>query len=48
MTVFLGLNGWDFDADEADVVRAMVALAAGKLSEDDLAVWIRDHSTPIP
>ena len=48
MIVFLGLNGWDFEADEADVVQAMVALAAGKLSEDDLAVWIRDHSTPNP
>jgi len=48
MIVFLGLNGWEFEAEEADVVQAMVALAAGKLSEDELAVWIRHHSAPIP
>jgi death-on-curing protein len=39
--IFLGLNGKDLDATEADVVQAMTALAAGSLTEDALAKWIR-------
>lgn len=45
--VFLGLNEWIFDADEEEVVRTMVALAAGSLDEDGLAEWIRGHSQPV-
>jgi death on curing protein len=40
MVVFLELNGLAFTGTEADVVAAMVALAAGRLSEDDLAAWL--------
>lgn len=40
---FLGLNGWDFDATETDVVTEIVALAAGTVTEEDLAEWIRAH-----
>ena len=43
MVVFLGLNGLDLVAEEPDVVRLMVATAAGTMSEDDLAQWIREH-----
>jgi death on curing protein len=39
--VFLGLNGKDLDATEAEVVAVMTALAAGKLSEAELASWMR-------
>lgn len=39
--IFLGLNGKDLDATEAEVVQAMTALAAGSLSEGALATWIR-------
>ena len=44
MAVFLELNGWSFSAEEAEVVKAMVALAHGSLPEKDLAEWLRGHS----
>ena len=43
MVIFLGLNGWDVDAPEADVVRIMLALARGRCSEGDLAKWLKAH-----
>ncbi len=45
MVVFLELNGWTFEAEEIEVVRAMVALAAGSLTESSLAEWLQRHST---
>ena len=45
MVTFLGLNGYDFSASEADVVTEIVALADGRVSEDALAAWIRQHSS---
>lgn len=44
MLVFLELNGRTFAAEESDVVRAMVALADGSLTEKRLAEWVRGHS----
>ena len=41
MAVFLGLNGKAIECPEAEVVTVMLALAAGELSEDDLADWLR-------
>ena len=41
--IFLGLNGKDFDATEAEVVQAMTALAAGSLTEAAMARWIRER-----
>ncbi|MGK2962863.1 MAG: type II toxin-antitoxin system death-on-curing family toxin [Gemmatimonadaceae bacterium] len=38
---FLGLNGFDFEAEEAGVVQTMEQLAAGKLSERQLAAWFQ-------
>jgi death-on-curing protein len=43
--IFLGLNGKDLDATEAEVVQAMTALAAGSLTEPALATWIRARLT---
>jgi len=43
--IFLGLNGKDLDATEAEVVQAVVALAASSLSEPDMATWIRERLT---
>lgn len=43
--IFLGLNGKDLDATESEVVQAVTALAAGSLSEPDLAAWIRERLT---
>jgi len=43
--IFLGLNGKDLDAGESEVVQAVTALAAGSLSEPDMAAWIRERLT---
>lgn len=40
---FLMLNGWHLTASDAELVVAFVALAAGELSEDELADWLRGH-----
>lgn len=44
MATFLGINAYTFEATDADVVTTFLALAAGEVSEDQLADWIRDHS----
>jgi death-on-curing protein len=46
MAIFLGLNGSDIEATEPEVVTAMLALAAGRLTESRLADWIREHLAP--
>jgi death on curing protein len=38
---FVVLNGYALEASDAEVVVAFVALAAGDLSEDELADWFR-------
>ena len=43
MAVFLGLNGYELTARDADVVTAIVALAAGEIDEEALSDWIRLH-----
>ncbi|MFL6729848.1 MAG: type II toxin-antitoxin system death-on-curing family toxin [Sphingomicrobium sp.] len=40
---FLSLNGYLLRATDAEVVVAFQALAAGELSEDELAQWFRDR-----
>ena len=40
---FLGLNGVDFIVPEANAAGMMIALAAGEVSEENLARWIRDN-----
>jgi death on curing protein len=44
MGMFLGLNGLEFTASEAEVVTTLVSLASGTLDEDTLADWIRLHT----
>jgi death on curing protein len=44
IATFLGLNGWELSATDADVVTEFVALAAGRVTEDELAAWVRQHS----
>lgn len=46
--VFLGLNGWDFEATDADVVVQMVALADGRLTEAKCAAWFRGGLRRLP
>lgn len=40
---FLMLNDYRLGASDAEVVVAFVALAAGELTEDELAEWFRQH-----
>ena len=44
--LFLELNGRRFDADEVDVVRVVLQLAAGDLTEEAFADWLRVNSAP--
>ncbi|MCA1709834.1 MAG: type II toxin-antitoxin system death-on-curing family toxin, partial [Actinobacteria bacterium] len=45
MVTFLGVNGHDFSATEAEVVTMILALADGRVSEEALADWIRQHTS---
>lgn len=47
MVIFLGLNGWDFEAPEEEVVQVILALADNRCSEAELADWVRRHSVPL-
>ena len=42
---FLGVNKQGFEATDADVIAAVLALADGRLSEGQFADWIRAHMT---
>lgn len=39
--LFLGLNGFQLVADQADAARTLFALAAGEMDEQEFAAWIR-------
>ena len=43
LVTFLGLNGIDFVAAEAEAVVIIQALAAGEIDEDGLARWTGDN-----
>lgn len=40
---FLMVNGYVLTVGDAELVVAFVALAAGDLSEEELALWLREH-----
>jgi len=44
--VFLRMNGLELSADEMDAVDTIQSLAAGELTEDDLARWVTENSRP--
>ena len=46
-TTFLNLNGWDFEAPKTKVYAAFYGLAAGDVSELELAAWFSHHAVPI-
>ena len=46
MATFLGINGYEFTGTDEDMVAAMLGLAAGQVSEDALAGWIRGRIIP--
>ena len=41
--LFLGINGHRLTASPVAAIKAIIALAAGDLSEEELALWIKDH-----
>ncbi|MHA6769352.1 type II toxin-antitoxin system death-on-curing family toxin [Sphingobium ummariense] len=43
---FLLLNGFRLAASDAELVVAFLDLAAGTLSDDELADWFREHLAP--
>lgn len=45
IATFLGINGYDLRATDADVVTQTLALADNRVSEAELADWIRTHSS---
>ena len=44
IATFLALNGLDLQATDAEVVTEMLALADGRISEAQLAEWVRSHA----
>lgn len=47
LVIFLGLNGYDFEAPEEEVVTVMLAVASSRTSERRLAGWVREHMVPM-
>ncbi len=45
LVTFLGINGHDLSATDAEVVAEILSLADGSVSEEALADWIRRHSS---
>ena len=43
VVTFLGINGYDFDATDTEVLDEILALAGGRIPEDDFSHWIRSH-----
>ena len=39
--LFLQLNGWRLEVDDADCVHTMLAVATGDITEDAFADWLR-------
>lgn len=48
IVTFLGLNGYELDATDAEVIAVMLAVADGRLSEEHLAAWVRQHAVKQP
>jgi death-on-curing protein len=42
--LFLAVNGFDVIADDVEVVKVFLALAAGEVNEEELAAWIDRNS----
>lgn len=43
MVTFLEINGYSFEATDTEVVTELLALADGRVSESELAAWVRDR-----
>ena len=45
-TLFLRLNGQQFNAEQAEAAVVFLRLAAGEFSEAELAEWFRRNASP--
>jgi death-on-curing protein len=45
LATFLGLNSYELRATDIEVVSVIVALADGRVSEEELGNWVRQHAT---
>ncbi len=45
MELFLNLNGWLLESDDAECISTMESVAAGDLAEKKLAEWLRSRVT---
>jgi len=43
MELFLNLNGWTLEADDAECISTMESVAGGDMREKDSAAWLRSH-----
>jgi death-on-curing protein len=41
--LFLDLNGFELRVEQPEAIQTILALAAGKMSQAELARWIHDH-----
>lgn len=41
--LFLGVNGWELNAEPVEAIRAVLALAGGEIGEGEFAAWLRLH-----
>lgn len=39
--LFLGVNGWELNAEPVDAIRAVLSLAGGGIGEEEFAAWLR-------
>jgi death on curing protein len=46
--VFLPLNGYELVADNSEVVRIVLGVASGQISEAELAAWFRAYARELP
>ncbi len=47
LDMFCRVNGWAVKTSQLDVFNTMMALAAGDMAEEALALWITQHLVPL-
>lgn len=45
--LFLGINGWELNAEPVEAIRAVLALAGGEIGEAEFAAWLRLNIKPL-
>lgn len=44
--IFLELNGWRIQAETEEAVSFMLEVAAGKMSKEEIRIWLELHAMP--